>query len=82
VGATAEPKGEPRAEEQAGKPAEAAPKPVAPPPPRVVAEINLSTQRMTVSVDGRVQHTFAISSGRAGFQTPTGNFRPQWASKM
>jgi L,D-transpeptidase catalytic domain len=27
-------------------------------------------------------HTWAISSGARGFETPTGNFKPQWQSKL
>lgn len=59
-------------------------KPAAPKPPvtRLVATIDLSTQRMTVAVDGSTAYVWPISSGRAGFLTPTGSFRPQWASKM
>jgi hypothetical protein len=37
---------------------------------------------MTVHVGGELKHTFAISSGRAGFPTPRGNFRAQWMSRM
>lgn len=37
---------------------------------------NLSTQTMTVSVNGRVQHRWRISSGRKGYRTPTGTYRP------
>ena len=37
---------------------------------------NLSTQTMTVSVNGRVKHRWAISSGKRGYRTPTGRYRP------
>ena len=37
---------------------------------------NLSTQTMTVSVNGRVQHRWRVSSGKKGFRTPTGSYRP------
>lgn len=60
-----------------------APRPaVRPPPPSLVASIDLSTQRMTVSENGRVIHRWPISSGRAGYRTPTGTYRPQWLSRM
>jgi hypothetical protein len=41
---------------------------------------------MTVSVGGSTRHVFAVSTGRAGFGTPNGHFRPQrlartWFSK-
>jgi lipoprotein-anchoring transpeptidase ErfK/SrfK len=53
---------------------------------RVVLTIDKSTQRMTVAVDGATRHVFTISTGRAGFGTPNGRFRPQrlartWFSK-
>jgi hypothetical protein len=48
--------------------------------------IDKSTQRMTVAVGGATRHVFKISTGRAGFGTPNGHFRPQrlartWFSK-
>lgn len=58
-----------------------------PAPPKVPvvtlnADINLSTQQLTVSAGGKVLHVWPISSGRAGYETPRGTFRPQWAAKM
>jgi hypothetical protein len=52
----------------------------------VVIAIDKSAQRMTVSVDGATRHVFKVSTGRAGFGTPNGQFRPQrlarsWFSK-
>ena len=37
---------------------------------------------MTVSEDGVAKYTWAISSARAGYRTPTGTFKPTWMSKM
>lgn len=37
---------------------------------------NLSSQTMTVSVNGRVAHRWSISSGKRGYRTPTGSYRP------
>ena len=48
----------------------------------LLADIDLSNQRMTVSAGGKVVNVYPISSGRAGHETPRGTFRPQWASKM
>jgi hypothetical protein len=48
----------------------------------VSVQVDLSTQRMTVSEDGRVRHVWTISSGRPGFRTPTGTFRPQRLARM
>src|SRR5437660_12521823 len=52
----------------------------------VVVTIDKSSQRMSVSVDGRNQHSFPVSTGRAGFGTPNGAYRPErlartWFSK-
>jgi lipoprotein-anchoring transpeptidase ErfK/SrfK len=42
----------------------------------VVARVNLSTQRMNVYVDGMPRYTWAVSTARPGYRTPTGTFRP------
>ena len=44
-------------------------------PGRITIEINKSTQRMTVYVDGQKRHEFKVSTGKAGFATPSGTFR-------
>jgi hypothetical protein len=57
--------------------------PSAPPPePTLNIDINLSSQRMTVSENGETIHTWAISSAAAGYRTPTGTFSPSWMSRM
>lgn len=43
---------------------------------RVVATIDLSAQRMYVSVAGKPTYTWAVSTGRKGYRTPTGSYRP------
>jgi len=43
----------------------------------VVARIDLSTQRMTVSVNGMPQYSWPVSTARRGYVTPTGVYRPQ-----
>jgi lipoprotein-anchoring transpeptidase ErfK/SrfK len=59
-----------------------APKIPAPlPAPTLVARINLTTQRMEVSSNGKVQQNWAISSGRSGYITPNGKFRVQWTAR-
>ncbi|MEW5964942.1 MAG: L,D-transpeptidase [Pseudomonadota bacterium] len=59
-------------------------KPAPPPPPATTLKVSvdLSSQRLTVTEHGKVKHSWPISSGVAGFRTPTGNYRPQWAAKM
>jgi L,D-transpeptidase catalytic domain len=53
----------------------------------LVVTIDKSAQRMTVAVAGTTRHVFKISTGRPGFGTPNGHFRPQrlartWFSKQ
>lgn len=43
----------------------------------VVAHIDLSSQRMSVSVDGWKRYSWAVSTARRGYYTPTGTYRPQ-----
>lgn len=42
----------------------------------VQATIDLTEQRMYVSIGGKPAYTWAISSGRKGYSTPTGSYRP------
>lgn len=42
---------------------------------RVVARVDLSSQRMTVSRGGRTLYSWPVSTGRAGYRTPTGTWR-------
>ncbi len=42
----------------------------------VVIAIDKSTQLMTVSVGGVPRYEWAVSTGRAGYNTPSGEFRP------
>lgn len=43
----------------------------------VVAHIDLSSQRMTVAVNGMTQYSWPVSTARRGYVTPTGAYRPQ-----
>jgi lipoprotein-anchoring transpeptidase ErfK/SrfK len=43
---------------------------------RVVIFIDKTTQRMTVSVDDQEQYVWPVSTGAAGYTTPSGTFRP------
>ena len=38
--------------------------------------IDISSQRMKVYVNGRLRHVWRVSTGRRGYPTPTGSFRP------
>ncbi|MEM8550858.1 MAG: L,D-transpeptidase [Pseudomonadota bacterium] len=43
----------------------------------LVAEIDLSSQTLTVVYKGEALATWQVSTGRAGYRTPKGSFRPQ-----
>ena len=43
----------------------------------VVVQIDKSSQRMSVSVDGAARYNWPISTGRDGYGTPSGTFHPQ-----
>ena len=43
----------------------------------VVVQIDKSSQRMSVSVDGVTRYNWPISTGRDGYGTPSGTFHPQ-----
>ena len=43
----------------------------------VLVQIDKSSQRMAVSVDGAMRYEWPVSTGRSGYGTPSGTFRPQ-----
>jgi lipoprotein-anchoring transpeptidase ErfK/SrfK len=43
----------------------------------VVVQIDKSSQRMAVSVDGTLRYSWPVSTGRDGYGTPSGTFYPQ-----
>jgi lipoprotein-anchoring transpeptidase ErfK/SrfK len=43
----------------------------------VVVQIDKSSQRMAVSVDGMTRYNWPVSTGRDGYGTPSGSFHPQ-----
>ena len=47
----------------------------------VVVQIDKSSQRMAVSIDGAMRYSWPVSTGRSGYGTPSGVFRPQWMSR-
>lgn len=44
--------------------------------------IDLGKQQMTVKENGKALHSWPISSGRSGYRTITGTFKPQWMTRM
>lgn len=49
---------------------------------RVEVNINLSSQRMNVYVDGAHYGSWRVSTGRRGYFTPRGTFRPRLLKRM
>lgn len=47
----------------------------------LVANIDLSTQTMVVSHNGRVKYKWRVSTGRKGYTTPTGSYSAKWLSR-
>lgn len=48
----------------------------------VVATISLSAQRADISVDGALAYSWAVSTARRGYVTPTGSYRPIRTERM
>jgi lipoprotein-anchoring transpeptidase ErfK/SrfK len=48
----------------------------------VVAVVDVSTQRMYVTVDGGPYAVWKVSTGRRGYGTPRGSFRPKYLKRM
>ena len=48
----------------------------------VDAEIDLSSQRMVVTIDGTYYATWPVSTARRGYVTPVGSFRPYLLRRM
>ena len=42
----------------------------------VMIIIDKSAQKMTVTVDGEERYVWPVSTGRAGYDTPSGDFQP------
>lgn len=48
---------------------------IAPATADVLIRVNKDDQRMTVSVDGQTRHSWPVSTGTKGYETPGGSFR-------
>jgi len=48
---------------------------------KLIVQIDKSTQRMTVQVDGETKHTWPISTGVGTNSTPNGTYRPQYLAR-
>ncbi len=48
----------------------------------VTVKINRGSQTMHVYVGGALRHTWAVSTGRRGYTTPSGSYRPTRLERM
>ncbi|MEO8317473.1 MAG: L,D-transpeptidase [Bradyrhizobium sp.] len=48
----------------------------------VFVQIDKSSQRMAVSIDGATRHDWPVSTGRGGYGTPSSVFHPQSMARM
>jgi lipoprotein-anchoring transpeptidase ErfK/SrfK len=55
---------------------------IAPTKADIVAQVSISRQLMTVTVDGAEAHVWPISTARRGYVTPRGTFRVQSMHRM
>ena len=49
---------------------------------RLVAQVSISRQTMQVLVDGRPAFAWKVSTGRKGYRTPTGSYKPTRLEEM
>src|SRR5262249_9385910 len=56
--------------------AQVAPKATNPAAPTILINIDKAKQRMTVSLDGVQRYDWPVSTGKAGYSTPSGTFTP------
>jgi lipoprotein-anchoring transpeptidase ErfK/SrfK len=55
---------------------------LAPNAPTIVIDIDKAKQRMTVSLDGVQRYDWPVSTGKAGYSTPSGTFTPLSMNKV
>ncbi len=49
---------------------------------KVDVAVDISKQEMKIYVEGHRKYTWKVSSAREGYSTPTGDYRPQWITRM
>jgi hypothetical protein len=47
----------------------------------VSIQVDKSSQRMTVTTDSGERYVWPVSTGRSGYGTPAGSYRPQWMAR-
>jgi len=48
---------------------------------KIVAKVDVSQQRMKVYINGRLRHTWKVSTGRGRYRTPRGAWSAKWLSR-
>ncbi|MBU4531088.1 MAG: L,D-transpeptidase [Hoeflea sp.] len=48
---------------------------------KLVAKVDISTQTMVVTHNGKVKYKWRVSTGRKGYSTPTGTYSAKWLSR-
>ncbi len=48
---------------------------------KIVAKVDVSSQRMKVYVNGRLRHSWKVSTGRGRYRTPRGAWTAKWLSR-
>lgn len=48
----------------------------------VVAKIDLSDQKMSVYINGNLEYSWKVSTGKSGYRTPRGTYRPGTMTTM
>ncbi|MEM5474192.1 L,D-transpeptidase [Hoeflea sp. AS60] len=48
---------------------------------KLIASVDISSQTMVVSQNGKVKYRWPVSTGRSGYSTPTGSYSAQWLSR-
>jgi lipoprotein-anchoring transpeptidase ErfK/SrfK len=49
---------------------------------QLIARVDVSRQVMTISYQGEILHTWPVSTGRSGFDTPRGAWQPKHMTPM
>ena len=62
--------------------AQLAPKATNPAAPTIVINIDKTMQRMTILLDGVQRYDWPVSTGKAGYSTPSGSFTPLFMNKV
>lgn len=48
---------------------------------KLIAKVDISSQTMVVTHNGRVKYKWPVSTGRKGYSTPTGSYSAKWLSR-